>query len=138
MDKQKLIDLMNEDLGTEYRSIVQYVQHAATITGPEYQTIIEELRTHLSQELEHAQTLADQIDFLGGTPSTEVPNVPSETDPKRALRLDLDLERDQLERYRQRVGDAEGLGLGDVAGALRPLLEQTQDHVKELETALGE
>jgi bacterioferritin len=30
------------------------------------------------------------------------------------------------------------LGLPDVAEALRPLLEQTQDHVRDLRSALGE
>jgi bacterioferritin len=78
MDKDKFIQLLNEDLGTEYQSIVQYVQHVATITGPEYQGIVEELRSHLGQELEHAITLAEQIDFLGGTPSVEVPEVQSQ------------------------------------------------------------
>ena len=137
MDNQKLIELMNEDLGTEFRSIVQYVQHVATVKGPEYQSIIEELRAHLSQELEHALVLSEQVDFLGGVPSVEVPEVPTETDSRRALELDLQLETDQLERYRERVEQATEMGLADVAEALRPLLQQTQDHVRDLRTALG-
>lgn len=137
MDKSKLVDLLNEDLCTEFKSIVQYVQHVATIKGAEYQSLIEELRGHLSQEVEHATILAEQIDFLGGTPSTDVPTVPSCPDAKEALELDLDLERTQLDRYRQRVKDAEEAGLPDVAEALRPILQQTQDHVMDLETALG-
>ncbi|MGH9893154.1 MAG: ferritin-like domain-containing protein, partial [bacterium] len=70
MDKNKLIDLLNEDLETEYRSIVQYVTHIATIKGAEYMAIVKELKSHVSQELEHAMTLAEQIDFLGGEPTT--------------------------------------------------------------------
>ncbi|WP_084958918.1 ferritin-like domain-containing protein [Thermoactinospora rubra] len=137
MDQNALIDKMNEDLGTEYRSIVQYVQHIATIKGAEYQSILDELKEHLAQELNHAMTLAEQIDFLGGTPSVQVPQVPVETDGAAALQLDLDLEEQQLQRYRERVAQAQELGLPDVAEALRPLLEQTQDHVMELRTALG-
>lgn len=136
MNKDQFIEALNQDLATEYQSIVQYVQHTATITGPEYQSIVDELKTHLSQELEHAMTLAEQIDFLGGTPTVEVPKVPNEPDSKAALQLDLKLESDQLERYRQRVADAVDLGLPDVAEALRPVLQQTQDHVRELQTAL--
>jgi bacterioferritin (cytochrome b1) len=30
---EKLVELLNEDLGTEYQSIVQYTNHIATITG---------------------------------------------------------------------------------------------------------
>jgi bacterioferritin len=136
-DKQQFLELLNEDLGTEYQSIVQYVQHSATIKGAEYRSIVEELGSHLSQELQHAVTLAQQIDFLGGTPTVDVPKVPDVADGAAALRADLDLEEHQLERYRQRVAQAGELGLPDVGEALKPLLTQTQDHVAELRDALG-
>lgn len=138
MESPEFIERLNEDLGTEYQSIVQYTQHIATIKGPEYQALINELRNHVSQELAHAMTLADQIDFLGGTPTVTVPAISNEPEATAALRQDLDLERRQLQRYRDRVGDAKSLGLPDVAEALKPLLEQTQDHIMELETALGQ
>ena len=138
MDQKQLVELLNEDLGTEYRSIVQYNQHIATIRGLEVQSILQELRAHLTQELQHAVILAEQIDFLGGVPTVEVPAVPTETDTKRALRLDLELEQEQLERYRQRIDQANELSLPDVAEALRPLLQQTQEHVRDLQSALGD
>ncbi|WP_248962720.1 ferritin-like domain-containing protein [Sphaerisporangium perillae] len=137
MDQQSFVALLNEDLESEYRSIVQYTQHTATIKGAEYQSIIEELKAHLHQELEHATTLAAQISFLGGVPSVSVPRIPNVPNGADALRLDLDLEAAQLERYRQRVSQAMELGLHDVAEALRPLLQQTQDHVMDLQGALG-
>lgn len=138
MDKKEFIDRLNTDLGTEYQSIIQYVQHTATIKGAEYRSIVEELGNHLSQELEHAKTLAHQIDFLGGTPTVQVPAIADSPDGDSALRADLQLEERQLQRYRDRVTEANELGLPDVGEALRPLLEQTQDHVAELRDALGE
>jgi bacterioferritin len=137
MDTQAFIGLLNEDLESEYRSIVQYVQHTATIKGAEYLSVIEELKQHLGQELNHASTLAEQIDFLGGVPTVRVPEVPEAADSAAALRLDLELEQEQLRRYRERVEQAKDLGLLDVAEALRPLLQQTQDHVMDLQTVLG-
>ena len=137
MDKDKLVDLLNGDLELEFRSIVQYTQHLATVKGVEFQPIAEMIGPHLRQELEHATVLAAQIDFLGGVPTTRVPDVPSETEPERALTADLELEERQLAGYRERFEQAEEIGLPDVAEALRPLLEQTQDHVRELRSALG-
>jgi bacterioferritin len=137
MDKEKLVDLLNGDLELEFRSIVQYTQHLSTVKGVEYQPIAEMLRPHLRQELEHATVLAEQIDFLGGVPSTHVPDVPSETDARRAFSLDLELEERQLAAYRERFEQAQEMGLPDVAEALRPVLEQTQDHVRDLRSALG-
>jgi len=138
VDKQRFLELLNEDLSTEYQSIIQYVQHTATVKGAEYHSIVEELNTHLSQELQHALTLAQQIDFLGGKPTVAVPTIADNADGAGALRADLDLEEHQLQRYRQRVADATSLGLPDVAEALRPLLSQTQDHVAELRDAVGD
>jgi bacterioferritin len=138
MDKNEFVELLNKDLSTEYQSIVQYTQHIATIKGAQYQSLIGELRKHVTQELDHAMTLADQVDFLGGVPSVAVPEIVSEPDDGAALRQDLDLETAQLQRYRDRVAQAEELGLPDVAESLKPLLTQTQDHVMDLRTALGE
>jgi bacterioferritin len=130
-------DQLTADLPTAYQSTVQYVQHVATATGAEYTNTVAELRTHLAQELGHATVLAEQVDFLGGVPSTAVPPVTPMTDTATALAADLDLEVRQLERYRERVAQATDLGLVDVAEALKPLLTETQEHVRDLKTALG-
>lgn len=137
MDTEAFIERLNEDLGSEYQSIIQYIQHTATVKGAEYRSIVEELGAHLSQELEHASTLAKQIDFLGGTPTVVVPPVPDVSEGRAALQADLDLEERQLQRYRDRVQEATDLGLPDVAEVLRPLLEQTQDHVADLRDVLA-
>lgn len=136
MDRESFVKELNGDLSTEYQSIVQYIHHIATMKGPEYVGIMEELRNHLNQELTHAMTLAEQIDFLDGVPTTEIPDIDTSKDPQHALEADLSLEQEQLRRYREHVEAAQELGLEDVAEALRPLLTQTQDHVKDLETAL--
>lgn len=134
----RLIADLNGDLQLEFRSIVQYVDHVATITGAEYTSIVDELKVHLSQELHHSMVLAEQIAFLGGAPATSVPVPTATTDSRAALQADLDLETDQLQRYRDRVQQATDAGLPDVAEALRPLLTETQEHVRDLQAALGQ
>jgi bacterioferritin len=136
MEMESFIEALNGDLRTEYQSIVQYISHIATVTGAEFLSTIDELKVHLTQELQHAVLLAEQISFLGGTPATTVPQVDAATG-RDALAADLRLEEGQLERYRKRFAEAMDLGLADVAEALRPLLEQTQEHVRDLQTILG-
>jgi bacterioferritin len=137
MDTEGFVSALNEDLQTEYQSIIQYVNHVATISGAEFLSVVDELKVHLQQELAHAQILAEQVSFLGGSPTTEVAPVEAAKDSRAALALDLSLETRQLERYRERFAQANDLGLADVAEALRPLLEQTQEHVRDLQSALG-
>jgi bacterioferritin len=137
MDAESFVSALNEDLQTEYQSIIQYINHVATISGAEFLSVIDELKVHLQQELAHAQILAEQVSFLGGSPTTEVAPVEAAKDSRAALASDLGLETRQLERYRERFAQANDLGLADVAEALRPLLEQTQEHVRDLQSALG-
>jgi len=137
METKELIELLNDDLETEFQSIVQYVRHVATLSGAEFTSTVDELKVHLGQELQHATTLAEQVSFLGGVPSTRVPDAATATESRAALEADLDLETRQLERYRERTQQATDLGLADVAEALRPLLTQTQEHVRDLTAALG-
>lgn len=137
MNQQELIEKLNKDLSMEYRSIVQYVQHISAVKGARYQQTVQELSAHLTQELDHALTLAKQIDFLGGTATNNVPSFDTVVEAEPALKQDLELEERQLERYRERVEEANQLGLPDIAEALAPLLEQTQDHIRDLRAALG-
>lgn len=136
MEREVFVSKLNEDLETEFQSIVQYISHIATITGAEYLSTVDELKLHLAQELNHAQILAEQVSFLGGIPTTTVPAVEQIADGRSALGADLKLEESQLERYRERFSQAMELGLADVAEALRPLLEQTQEHVRDLQMIL--
>jgi bacterioferritin len=98
VDKSDLIDRLNDDLATEFQSIVQYVQHAATVKGAEYGAIVAEMSRHVGQELQHAQTLAAQTDFLGGVPSGRVPAVPE------ALRPLLTQTQDHVIDLREALG----------------------------------
>lgn len=136
MTKQQLVEKLKTDLSSEFRSIIQYVLHISTIKGASYQSTLDELEKHVGQELTHAKILARQIDFLGGKPANEVAAADTSTDPRTALEADLELERTQLENYRERVEQATEIGLPDVAEALAPLLEQTQEHVRDLEAVL--
>jgi hypothetical protein len=61
METKELIELLNDDLETEFQSIVQYVRHVATISGAEFTSTVAELKVHLGQELQHATTLAEQV-----------------------------------------------------------------------------
>lgn len=138
MTKEEFVSELNGDLSMEYRSIIQYTQHIATVKGARFQQTLEELKEHVAQELSHALTLAQQIDFLGGVPTNSVADFESRTEAAEALNQDLELEERQLTRYRERVAQADELGLPDVAESLAPLLEETQEHVRDLRAVLDE
>lgn len=136
--RKKLIDLLNKDLELEYSAAIQYINHAAVMTGAEYGSIIKELVVHANEEIGHAIVLADQIDFLGGKPSVEIGKVWTDEDNKEMLKQDLVGEEDAIKRYKKRVEQAEGLKEYALAGQLRNILAAEQEHAMDLKQALGE
>lgn len=136
--KEELIDLLNHDLTKEYAAAIQYIQHAAVMTGAQYGDIIKELKIHVTEEINHAIILADQIDYLGGTPSIDVSEVHTAESPTEMLKQDLAGENDAIERYKLRIEQAEELKEFALAQQLRTILATEQEHAMDLQQALGD
>jgi bacterioferritin len=136
--KAQLIDLLNKDLAKEYSALIQYVQHAAVITGPEYDSIAAELAVHSNEEHLHAITLSNQIDFLGGVPAVDVGDIHVSPDAKAMLEQDLDGELDAIARYRERIAQAEMLQEYGLRRALEDILIIEEEHARDLQSALNQ
>ena len=137
LTREQLIDLLNEDLEREYQAIIAYVVYSQVLKGAEYMNVAAELEVHAGQELQHALTLANQIDYLGGMPKVTPKKVKTSEKPKEMLQFDLDNENETVRNYRQRVQQCEALGEFAIAEHIRQILVQEQDHQIALATALG-
>ena len=60
--RERLIELLNEDLAREYQAIIAYVVYSQVIKGAAFMNIAKELETHASEELRHALTVSKMID----------------------------------------------------------------------------
>lgn len=137
MTKTDLIKLLNNDLALEYAAAIQYIQHAAKITGAEFQTIQKELIVHANEEISHAVQLADQIAYLGGEPTLDVGKRFTASESKKMLQQDLAGEKDAVKRYTARIIQAERLGAYALKRTLEDILIMEQEHEKDLRMALG-
>ena len=133
----KLIELLNKDLELEYSAAIQYINHAAVMRGAAYGDIIKELKIHANEEVLHAMTLADQIDYLEGSPSVNVGKILTSRDNDEMLQQDLNGEEDAIRRYKVRVEQAEQLKEFALAQQLRNILAVEQEHAMDLKQALG-
>ena len=136
--RKQLIANLNEDLAREYQAIIAYVVYSQSIKGPQYMQIAKELEAHAAEELEHALTIAKQIDYLGGEVTATPKVVKTSDDAREMLRFDLDNEAETLRAYRERVRQCEVLGEYAIAEHIREIIMQEQDHLIELSDALGE
>lgn len=137
MTKEQIINLLNLDLSWEYAAMIQYIQHAAMLTGPEYAAIIDEELEHAQNEHEHAVRIADKIQYLGGVPTVVAAEIKTSPDNVEMLRQDLQAEYDALARYLQRIEQLEAMKLYDVAQVIREIALVEQEHIIDLEKALG-
>jgi len=135
--KKKLIEELNKDLEWEYSAAIQYVQHAAVITGPEYESIQKELLIHSQEEMAHAVMLSDQINFLGGVPTVDVEKREVSANSKEMLKQDLAGEENAIQRYKERIAQAESLQEYGLRRVLEDILIQEEEHKRDLLTVLG-
>ena len=138
ISRDRLAELLNEDLAREYQAIIAYVVYSQVLKGAEYMSIADQLEIHARQELEHALIISRQIDYLGKMPAVVPKPVRTSENPKDMLRFDLDNENETIRNYRERVRQCEALGEFAMAEEIRKILVNEQDHQIDLATALGE
>ncbi|HLY61711.1 MAG TPA: ferritin-like domain-containing protein [Terriglobia bacterium] len=136
--RERLAELLNEDLSREYQAIIGYVVYSQVLKGAEYMNIADQLTIHAKQELDHALIIARQIDYLGAMPTVTSKPVQTSEKAKDMLRFDLIHEGETIRNYRDRVRQCEELGEFAMAEQIRDILINEQDHQIDLATALGE
>lgn len=137
ISRERLVELLNEDLAREYQAIIAYVVYSQTIKGAAFTDIARELAAHAAEELSHALLIAKQIDYLNGKPVTEPKPVKMSDKAEDMLRFDLENEKQTIIHYRQRIRQAEQLGEFALSEVLRKIIAQEQEHLTDLADALG-
>src|ERR1700677_4629675 len=138
ISRDRLAELLNEDLSREYQAIISYVVYSQVLKGAEFMNIADQLQIHARQELEHALTVSRQIDYLGKMPAVTAKPVRTSDNAKDMLRFDLENENETVRNYRERVRQCEILGEFAMAEQIRRIIVEEQDHQIDLATALGE
>lgn len=135
--RERLIELLNEDLSREYQAIIAYVAYSQVIKGAKYMAIAKELELHAGEELRHALIISKMVDYLGGTPAVSANPVKMSDRAEDLLQFDLDNETNTIREYRNRVAQCEALGEYAISEHIREILKDEQEHAIELATALG-
>ena len=137
MTRERLIELLNDDLSREYQAIIAYVNYSQVLKGAAYMNIAAELEKHAAEELNHALIISKQIDYLNGMPTVTPKPVKTSEKAEDMLRFDLDNEAETIRHYRRRLKQAEELSEFALAESIRGILVNEQEHLTDLATALG-
>jgi bacterioferritin len=141
-DPENIVQALNGLRSTEIMSYLQYMQHqymAVSLLSPGMKA---EFDAHATQELDHANRLADRVQQLGGVPIYDPKEISSRAanvgiTPDQATTLaemvteDLLLERQQIEVYTaliRQIGDQDLVTRHVLLG----ILAETEKHASEL------
>ncbi|GAB4153776.1 MAG: ferritin-like domain-containing protein [Candidatus Promineifilaceae bacterium] len=136
MDKQTLIDHLNEDLAGELGAIIQYITYAAKTTGPFRPQLSQFFLAEVADEQLHAQFLANKIVALGGEPTTQPRAVPPAHTNREMLQEVLAAERKAGQDYAQRAQEAEAYGDRGLVVQLDDMIRDETGHAEETERIL--
>jgi bacterioferritin len=137
VSRERMVELLNEDLAREFQAVIAYVVYSQTIKGAAFTDIAGELAVHASEELSHALQITKQIDYFNGTPTTTPKEVKLSDKAEDMLRFDLENEQQTIVNYRQRIRQAEQMGEFALSEVLRKIIAQEQEHLTDLADALG-
>jgi bacterioferritin len=136
MDKQKLIQNLNDDLADELSAVIQYLTYAAKVTGPYRPQLVEFFMGEVPDEQGHAQFLANKIVALGGEPTTKPnPVKPAETN-QEMLQAFKEAEQRAVTGYTQRSKEAEEYGDKGLQVQLEDMTRDETTHLEETERIL--
>lgn len=129
-----VVDLLNKALAIEYSAVIQYIQFAALIQGPDRQLYKDIFETSSKESRDHAQIVSDLIVSIGGTPTIETARIRQTVDAKEMLEFALSTEKEAMDTY-QKAHD-----ILDKESGLKYLLEERiiaeQEDVWEMEKLL--
>lgn len=136
MDKQTLINHLNEDLAGELGAIIQYLTYAAKVSGPYRPQLAQFFLTEVADEQLHAQFLANKIVALGGEPTTQPRPVPEARTNRDMVEAVLAAERQAVKDYTQRATEAEEYGDKGLVVQLEDMVRDESNHSEETERLL--
>jgi bacterioferritin len=134
----KLIDILNDLRARELGVIMQYMRQHYTITGPEGMLHADTFKDVAIAEMKHAEMLAERIEFLTGTATTQP--APFETDftgLKEMAKSDYTAESDAIMRYKSAIKIADGQGDPTTRNLLESILSDEEEHLKTFTDMLG-
>ncbi len=144
-NREKVLQLLNEALATELVCVLRYRHDYFMARGPESKAAADEFLEHATQELEHADQIAERIVQLGGEPDLNPATLQARSHAEYRLgktlqemiRENLVAERIAIDSYREMV---RYIGEGDptTRRMLEEILATEEEHADDLADLLQE
>jgi bacterioferritin len=133
--RPEIIDLLNEVLTAELTAVNQYFGHSKMQKNWGFERLADRSYHESIDEMKHADSLVERILYLEGMPNLQrLGSVRLGEDPIEQLRLDLETEREAVERFNRGIALSVELSDNGTRELLADILVSEEDHIDWLET----
>jgi bacterioferritin len=137
MAKPELLNGLNDQLNREVTTLLRYMLQAASIKGAQWQNVRDMYQEEVTDEVGHAQYLADQIVMLGGIPKLQPDLSPPPTDVREMLSQGIREEQTDVQNYTRLAGLAEKEGLFALKMKMEEQAADEDEHRQGMQRLLG-
>jgi bacterioferritin len=134
--EEQLIQGLNQDLAAEWGTIIRYTLQSSLAVGLRGAELREILAKDIPDELGHARYLTDVIADLGGDPTTQPRPFENPAGLRSMLELDLKMEMEDVEHYKEHARLAEDLGEIELKVKLEEMAADESRHARDLRRIL--
>lgn len=130
MDKNQVIDKLNDCLRHEWTGVAQYAQAGFVVSGLWRDLYSDMFYDSAKESFGHAKKVGEKIVALGGVPTVERNNIKQSDDLLELLNFALEFESKAVKMYNEALLVAEGDRA--LVVFLEDILKEEQDGVDEL------
>jgi bacterioferritin len=136
MNNNALIKRLNAQFNREVGTLARYLIEAAILNDTDHESARHMYLRDVSEKLEHAQYIADQIVALGGTPSLKSARFSPPTNVREMLRHDANEEQKDEKNYSRLASEAEKARLSPLKLRMQDQAAAEHQHVNAMEGLL--
>lgn len=125
---KKLLDQLNDAIAREIQVAIQYMWQHVQWGGVKGFAVHSELKSIAVAEMKHAESIAERLYYLGGTPTTKPTPIFVGTTLKQMIAQDVKDEENAINLYKKIVEQARKENDETTNRLFREILQQEEDH----------
>jgi len=135
---EKLKGLLNDAIAREIQVSIQYMWQHVQVIGVKGIAVRDQFRQTAITEMKHAESIAERLWYLEGTPTTKPASIDVGKSLKEFLELDTKAEEEAVVMYKQIIELAQKEGDVTTAFMFKEILEDEEEHHDLFTTMLEE
>ena len=129
MASKKLLDLLNKGIAREIQVSIQYMWQHVLWKGVQAFAVKDELKKFAVDEMKHAESIAERLAFLGGTPTTKPEPIFVGESLKEMLEQDKKDEEGAVKLYKETIKVAQTEGDHTTVRLFKQILADEEEHL---------